>query len=318
MLAWRPRSVWELIRESVREWKADGAPSMGAALAFYSLLSLAPLLMLVIMVSGMVVGKEAAQAALLSELGGLLGDAGADAVRRLLETAAGEREGPLAALAGLAVLLVGATTVFAELRANLDRIWDCKAPETRGLWSVVKARLLSFGLVVAIGFLLLVSLAVSGALSALGEHLGGGVASAALLRTVESVASFAVLTAAFAAIYKLLPSIRLAWRDVWVGAAVNAALFSIGKVAIGLYLGKSAVASSYGAAGTLVVVIVWVYWCAQIFFLGAEFTKGYAARHGSKQAEEGLLLQPDDEEDEVALARRIVRARAPAEITRPG
>jgi membrane protein len=288
---------------------------MGAALAFYTLLTLAPLVMLVIMVAGMVIGKDEAQAVLLTELSGLLGDTGAEGVRHVLEAAAGEKEGPIAAIIGMAVLLIGSTTVFAELKVDLDRIWDYKAPPTSGIWALIKARLLSFGLVVTIGFLLLVSLAVSGAISAVSDHLSGGLLSAALLRVLEFSASFVVLTIAFAAIYKLLPSIPLAWRDVWVGGAVNAVLFTLGKFLIGLYLGKTAVASSYGAAGTLVVVIVWVYWCAQIFFLGAEFTKAYAARHGSKRGE-GLLQAGDgDEEDAIALAHRVVRARSPGEIT---
>jgi len=315
MIAWHPNVLWDLIRESVSEWKSDGAPSMGAALAFYTLLSLAPLVMLVILIAGMVIGEQQAQAALFSELNGLLGDAGAEGVRGVLQAASRDREGPLAAMASLVVLAIGATTVFAELKTDLDRIWDYKAPPSSSVWSFVKARLLSFGLVVSIGFLLLVSLAVSGVISALGDQLRGGVISEALLHVIELVASFAVLTVAFAAIYKLLPSIPLAWRDVWVGAAVNALLFSVGKLAIGLYLGKSAVASSYGSAGTLVVVIIWVYWCAQIFFLGAEFTKAFAARHGSKQGQDILPPEPQHE-DEVALARRIVRARAPSEITR--
>lgn len=312
MIASYARTFWSLLKESAREWKEDGAPSMGAALAFYTLLSLGPLVLLVIMIAGMVIGKDQAQAVLLGELSGLLGDAGSEGVRHVLEAAAGEKEGPLAAIIGMAVLLFGATTVFAELKVDLDRIWDYKGPPTRGIWALVKARLLSFGLVVAIGFLLLVSLAVSGVITAVSGHLSGGIASVALLRTMEFTASFVVLTLAFASIYKLLPSIPLAWRDVWVGGAVNAVLFTLGKFLIGLYLGKTAVASSYGAAGTLVVVIVWVYWCAQIFFLGAEFTKAFAALHGSRQGE-GLLQS--DEEDEVALARRIVRARGPAEIT---
>lgn len=312
----RPRVLWDLMKESVVQWKADGAPSMGAALAFYTLLSLAPLIMLVILVAGMVIGQDAARTVLFSELSGLLGETGAEGVRHVLEAAAGEKEGPLAAAAGFAVLLIGATTVFAELKSDLDRIWGYKAPPTSGIWQVVKARLLSFGLVVAIGFLLLVSLAVSGVITVISDHLSGGIASAALLRLLEFSASFLVLTLAFAAIYKLLPSIPLAWRDVWVGGAVNAVLFTLGKFLIGLYLGKTAVASSYGAAGTLVVVIVWVYWCAQIFFLGAEFTKAFAARHGSKQAEQDLLMS--DEDGTVALARRIVRAREPAEITGAG
>jgi len=310
-------TAWELLRETVSQWKADGAPSMGAALAFYTLLSLAPLVMLVIMLAGMVIGQDAARVALLSELSGLLGDAGAEAVRGVLEAASRDRDGPLAALASLVILAIGATTVFAELKTDLDHIWDYKAPPSNGLWSFLKARLLSFGLVCTVGFLLLVSLAVSGVLSAVSDRLSDGLLSATLLYVLEMAASFVVLTGAFAAIYKLLPSIPLAWRDVWVGAAVTAVLFSLGKLAIGLYLGKSAVASSYGAAGTLVVVIVWVYWCAQIFFLGAEFTKAFAARRGSKQGQ--VVLEADaKEEDEVALARRIVRARAPAEITRAG
>ncbi len=277
-----PAQLWRLLQQAASGWVDDGAPSMGAALAFYTLLSMAPLLVLVITLSGLVVGREAAQALLFGQLHGLLGETGAQGVKSVLDAAHGEKDGLLAAGIGLAVLLLGATSVFAELKTDLDRIWDYKAPPEGSVVKFLRARLLSFGVVVAVGFLLLVSLAVSGVIAAIGKQLSEGAISAVLLQALDVGGSFIIITGLFAAIYKLLPSVDIAWADVWVGAAVTSLLFVFGKLLIGLYIGHSAVASSYGAAGTLVVVILWVYYCAQIFFLGAEFTKAWAT-HRAKQ-----------------------------------
>jgi membrane protein len=309
------RSFADLFARAFKGWSADSAPSMGAALAFYTLFSLAPLLVLVIAIAGLVIGHDAAQELVLAQVSGLLGDTGAQGVKSVLDATSTQKDSLVATAVSIATLAVGATTVFAELRDDLDRIWHCDAPKAGGLWSMVRARFLSFGMVVAIGFLLLVSLVVSAALSYLGNLLGG--AGEGTMHAVELAVSVAVTTGLFALTFKVLPTARIAWKDVWLGSLVTAALFSIGKSLIGLYLGKSAVASSYGAAGTLVVVIVWVYYSAQIFFYGAEFTREFARRSGSHRSPQAANSEfAREDEAMVDRARRIVKGKDPA-VARP-
>lgn len=311
MKALSPRHILDLTRRAFKGWSDDGANSMGAALAFYTLLSMAPLLVLVITLAGFFIGRDQAQEVLMTQLSGLLGDTGADGVRTVLKAADNEEGGAIAAVISLFTLLIGATTVFAELKTDLDRIWKTKPAKSSGAWKFVRARLLSFGLVVTIGFLLLVSLAVSAALSYIGTRMFGG--AEAVMYVLDFLGSIVVMTLLFAAVYKVLPSERIAWRDVWVGAAVTALLFWIGKLLIGLYLGRSSVASSFGTAGTLVVTIVWVYYSAQIFFLGAEFTREYAHSHGTRSL--GMDAANSDyareDEDMLARARKIVKGKDP-------
>jgi membrane protein len=279
------RALFDLSRQAVVSWKADYAPSMGAALAYYTVFSVAPLLLIVISVAGLVFGEEAARGEIFAQLAGLMGRQGALAVQGMLEAVNKPREGVIATVIGVVLLLIGATTVFGELQDAMDRIWRAPARDASGgVWSMVRVRLLSFSMVMGIGFLLMVSLVVSAALAALGKWwapvFGGW---AALAQAANFVFSFAMVTAVFAMIYKLMPRVQVQWRDVWVGAGVTALLFAIGKHLIGLYIGKSSVASGYGAAGSLVVVLVWVYYSAQIFLLGAEFTWVYAHKFGSLQ-----------------------------------
>lgn len=268
-----------LVRESFRNWGKDDAAGMGAALAFYTLFSMAPLLLLVIAVAGLVIGEDTARGLIDNQLTALLGEKGAGAVAAVLKAADNRTEGFVAAAVSLATLVLGATSVFAELRKDLDRIWKHEAVETSGVWNNVRARVFSFGLVLTIGFLLMVSLVLSATVSALGTYLAGGFP--VILRGLDFVVSSIVIGGLFAMIYKILPSGRIEWSDVWIGAGVTSLLFWIGKWLIGLYLAKSAVASPFGAAGTLVVVILWVYYSAQIFFFGAEFTRVFAIRRGS-------------------------------------
>jgi len=281
------RSLWTLLRQTVSAWSEDDAPSMGAALAYYSLFSIAPLLVIVIAVTGLVFGEEVARRDVFAELADLMGPDNAVAVQGLLEQAARPSEGLLAAAVGFGVLLVGATTVFAELQNSLDRIWRAPPADTsRGLWIFLRARLLSFGLILGIGFLLIVSLVVSAALSALGKWWAPMLEGWQVLARVLDIAiSFGVLTVAFAMIYKFMPRVRIPWRDVWVGAAVTALLFTIGKLAIGAYIGRTEVASQFGAAASLAVLLLWVYYAAQVFLMGAEFTRVYAHMHGSRSGE---------------------------------
>ncbi|MCW7538451.1 YihY/virulence factor BrkB family protein [Aquabacterium sp. A7-Y] len=266
----------------------DNASSMGAALAYYTVFSMAPLLVIVISVAGLVFGEEAARGELMSELQGLLGQDGAHAIEGLLESANKPVTSTLATIGSLAALLIGATTVFAELQNALDRIW--RVPETAlagGIWGFLRSRVLSFGIILGFGFLLLVSLIASAALAALGKWWGPMMGAWEAVATVLNfILSFAVITAFFAMIYKFMPRLHIHWRDVVVGAVVTALLFTVGKTLIGLYIGKSGVASGFGAAASLVVLLVWVYYSAQIFLLGAEFTSVYAHTHGSLKGQE--------------------------------
>jgi membrane protein len=279
MKSYSLRHAVPLIKESFVNWSKDDASGMGAALAFYTLFSMAPLLLMVIAVAGIVIGADTARGLIDAQLTSLLGEKGAGAVQAVLKAADSREEGLIAAAVSFGTLVLGATTVFAELRKDLDKIWKHETKSVSGIWNTISARLFSFGLVLTIGFLLMVSLAMSAAVSVLGQYVAG--AFPFVLRGLEFLVSFVVITGLFAMIYKILPSGRIEWGDVWVGAAVTSLLFYIGKYLIGLYIGKSSVASPFGAAGTLVVVIVWVYYSAQIFFLGAEFTKAYALLRGS-------------------------------------
>lgn len=281
----RIRDVWDLVKETATKWSEDRAPSMGAALAYYTMFSIAPLLLIVISIAGLLFGTEAAHGELSAQLEGLMGERGARAVEGLVESASQPDKSILATILGVAVLLVGATTVFAELRGSLDRIWD--APETEessGIWYLLRTRLLSFGMILGIGFLLIVSLVFSAVLAALEKWWSPAFVGFEVVAQVVNVVVGFVLTAlAFAMIYKLMPRVTIAWRDVAIGASITALLFTLGKYLIGLYLGRSTVASGFGAAGSLAVMLAWVYYSAQIFLLGAEFTAVYSLRHGSRR-----------------------------------
>ena len=277
-------SLWQLVRKSISAWSDDYASSMGAALAYYTLFSLAPLLLLVIAVAGVAFGAEAARGQIVAQLGGLIGQEGAVAVQGLLKSASEPAKGTMAAVIGVVTLIIGATSIFAELQSDLDRIW--RAPEVvkpAGLWGMLRTRFLSFGLIVSIGFLLLVSLVVSAALTAAGTWwgywFGGWVIT---LQIVNQIVGLGFVTILFALMYRILPSVRVGWQDVWYGALATGVLFTIGKFAIGMYLGKAGVASGFGAAGSIVALLVWVFYSSQIFLLGAEFTWLYAHNHGSR------------------------------------
>jgi membrane protein len=275
------RDIWSLIRESISEWIADSASRKGAALAFYTVFSLAPLLILAISIAGMFFGEEAARGEIVAQMRELLGPDGARAVQAVIQNAAQPEAGLWATLIGIGTLLLGATTALAELKDDLDEIWEAPPERIRGFWYLVRKRLLSVGMILALGFLLLVSLVLSAVSAALSRYWGVGEATSILLQLVNFAFSFVLVTALFAMIYKILPAVRIAWRDVIIGAVITALLFSIGKLLIGIYLGNSAIASTYGAAGSVVLVLVWVYYSTQIFLLGAEFTKVYAFRFGS-------------------------------------
>lgn len=277
------RPYLDMSKQAASAWVDDRASSMGAALSYYTVFSIAPLLLIVISVAGLVFGREAAEGAIVAQLSGLLGQRGATLIQEALRSVSAPKQGVINTVIGLVLVLAGATTVFGELQDDLNRIWKApRGPAPSGIWGWVRARLLSVGMILAIGFLLLVSLAASAAISALGSWSFGWLAHwEALAHAIDILFSYAVGTALFAMIYRFMPQVHIRWHDVWIGAAVTGLLFAIGKSLIGLYIGKSAVASGFGAAGSLAVLLVWVYYSAQIFLLGAEFTWVYANQFGS-------------------------------------
>jgi membrane protein len=275
------KELFSLCKKAVVAWSDDFAPSMGAAISYYTLFSLAPLLVIVIAVAGALFGREAVQGEIVGQLSGLIGREAAIAVQGLIRSASEPGKGLVAGLIGVGVLIVGATTVFAELQNDLDKIWRVKTSEAGGaMRQLVRARMMSFGLILGVGFLLAVSLVLTAAITAFGDFWARWfVGAEALLQLLNTVIGFCLITSLFALIYKALPSVLIPWRDVWVGAALTSLLFSVGKYLIGLYLGTAAVTSSFGAAGALVAIVVWVYYSAQIFLLGAEFTHEYSRLH---------------------------------------
>jgi len=310
-----PRAFADLVIRTFQGWRDDDASGMGAALAFYTLFSLAPLLLVVLAVAGFLFDRSQAQDVLIQQIAQLVGERPAQGIETLLQSASDPFAAKKSAVLGILTLFLGATTVFAELRKDLNQIWRCKVARASGIWGFLRTRVLSFGLVLSMGFLLLVSLAVSAVLSVLGDLMLPG--SALVARAAEFVTSLAVLTLLFAMIYKWRPNRRIAWRDVWVGAAVTSLLFWAGKYAIGLYIAKSSVASGLGAAGTVVVIIAWVYHSSLIFFFGAEFTREYALMLGSKQGSLDLATPhahgaaANDEGDLIDRARAIVKGTDP-------
>jgi membrane protein len=267
-----------LVKQAGAAWIKDRAPTMGAALAFYSAFALAPLLIIVIALGHALWGMDAARRMIADQLADLVGGPAAEAIQALLHAAQQTPNGALATTVGIVTMLVGVTTLLVELQDDLDLIW--KAPKRSGnsLLSLLRARILSLAMILAIAFLLLISLIVTGALAALGTYFGSYFPGPALLflHLSNLLFSLAGETVLFAMLYKWLPNVRIAWKDVWIGALITTILFSVGRAAIGLYLGRSAAASAYGAAGTLVVLLLWLYYSAQVFLLGAEFTCVYA------------------------------------------
>ena len=306
------RNMFRLSKKAINAWLDDFAPSMGAAISYYTVFSLAPLLVIVIAVAGAIFGREAVTGQITAQLAGLIGKDGSLLVQGLVASASDTDRGLIAGGISLVVLLVGATTVFAELQSALDRIWHVpERDKPSGIWAVMRARLLSFGLILGLAFLLTVSLAVGAATAALGSWVSGMIpGSAALLYSINLAISLVFTTVLFAMIFKLMPTTPVAWRDVGVGACVTAVLFEVGKLLIGLYIGKSGITESFQAAGSLVVLLAWVYYAAQIFLLGAEFTKVYADEHGSISAARAM--------DATQVAAEIAETGVPTEPAAPG
>jgi membrane protein len=276
-------AAWEMLKDTVLAFINDEALSRGAAIAFYTVTSIAPVLLIVIAIAGLAFGQDAAQNAIITQLSGLMGRQPAEVLQTAVASAARKSSGIMATIIGLVTLMVTASGVFGEMQTALNVIWKAK-PTGTTVSRLIRARAASLGLVAAMGFLLMVSLVVSTALTAFGNYLDSILPFGKVILTVLNVVvSLMLISFLFAAIYKVLPDRNLEWRDVAVGAFVTAILFTVGKSLISWYIGSSAVASSFGAAGALIVLLMWVYYSAQIFLLGAEFTKIYANRHGSRR-----------------------------------
>lgn len=317
------REWWPLVKTAASAWVDDYAPSMGAALSYYSVFSLAPLLLIVISIAGLVFGQEAVRGELFGQLQGLVGTEGSKAIEGLLASVSKPAEGVASTLLGVGLLLVGATTVFGELQDALDRIWRAPVRDrSGGLWGLVRARLLSFGMILGIAFLLMVSLVLSAAIAAVGKWWSGAFGGwEVLARVVDLTIGFALTTGVFAMIYKTMPRVSVQWHDVWLGAAVTSVLFTVGRFLIGLYIGKSSVASGFGAAGSLIVVFVWVYYSAQIFLIGAEFTWVYAKTFGSMRtlagpadAKSAAVIPSSTSDEPPVVAAAVPATRGPATL----
>ncbi|MGH7845546.1 MAG: YihY/virulence factor BrkB family protein [Candidatus Binatia bacterium] len=294
-----PRTLWNLLKKTFTQWSEDKPFQLGAALAYYTLFSLAPLLLVAIAVAGLAFGREAAQNQILGAIGDIVGIQSGRAIQAMIESAGEERHsGLFATFLGMTLLLIGAGGVVGQLQDSLNTIWGVVPKGGRFWWEFIKDRFVSFSMVLGVGFLLLVSLVVSAALTAVTQIMTGWLPRvAAMMYFLDLAVSFAFITFLFALIYKFIPDVRIAWKDVWIGAAMTSFLFSLGKLLIGFYLARSTVTSIYGAAGSLVTLLLWVYYSSLIFFFGAEFTQVYASEFGS-----GVL--PTEKAKSVALQRR--------------
>ncbi|MFN8498322.1 MAG: YihY/virulence factor BrkB family protein [Anaerolineae bacterium] len=299
--------IFGLLKDTFSEFSEDKAPRLGASLAYYTVFSLAPLLVIAIGIAGVVFGAQAAQGQIMNAIGGLVGEQGAEGIQAMVAGASRQPSGGIiATIIGLVALLFGASGVFGALQDSLNTMWEVQPKPGRGILGMIKDRFFSFSMVLGTGFLLLVSLIISAGLSAVGAWLGNALPGGeALWQVINFIVSLAVITVIFALLFKYIPDAKIAWRDVWVGAFITALLFTIGKFAIGLYLGHSAFGSSYGAAGSLLVLLLWVYYSAQILFFGAEFTQVYANQYGSHVAPEpGAVPLTEEARAEQGMPRK--------------
>ena len=277
------KTIFGLLKETVAEWNKDKASRLAAALAYYTIFSLAPLLIIVIAIIGAVFGEDAAKGEIVGQIQGLVGKEGAEFIETAIASANQPTAGTLASITSIVVLLFGASGLFAQLQDALNTIWEVQPKPGRGVVGIIRDRFLSFTMVLGVGFLLLVSLVISAVLSGMVNVLGNALPGLGFLwQIVNFVLAFAVTTVLFGLIYKVLPDVKIAWSDVWIGAIITSLLFSIGRFLLGLYLGNSGFGSTYGAAGSVVIILAWVYYAAQILFFGAEFTQVYARRYGSR------------------------------------
>lgn len=313
-----PRALFELLKETYNDWSEDKASRLAAALAYYTAFSVAPLLLITIAIAGLVFGREAAQGQVYAQLEGLLGSGAASAIQTGIAQSGQTGAGTISAIIGIATLIWSASNVFAQLQEALNTVWEVQPDPNAGILATLKRRFLSMTMVLGIGFLLLVSLVLSAAISAVGNFFGNLLPGGAILwQAVNFLLSLALITLLFAAIYKILPDATVDWGDVWIGAVVTALLFTVGKLLIGLYLGHASVGSTFGAAGSLLVFLVWVYYSAQILFFGAEFTQVYARRYGSRIVPaEGAVSVSEEARAKEGIPHRETVERAAARQSR--
>jgi membrane protein len=294
------RRVWALLKDTATAWSEDKVPRHGAALAYYTVFSIVPLLVVVIAIIGLLFGREATESYILDQIADVIGPQSAEALKDMLQRANQPSTGIVATVTAIVTLLLGASGVFGQLQDSLNSIWGVRPKEGRGIWGIIKDRFISFSALLGTAFLLLVSLVISAGLAAIGQWFGGWLpAPEVALHFLEFLLSFALITGLFAMMFKLLPDARVAWSDVWIGAGLTALLFTVGKFALGLYLGKSDIGSAYGAAGSLVILLVWVYYSAQIVLFGAEFTQVYASAVGRQISpdEDATVANPKKAQD---------------------
>jgi membrane protein len=282
-LLFRPRQFFALLKLTFIQWSDDNALRMGAALAYYTLFSLAPLLVIAIAIAGVVFGAQAVQGQVTGQIQGLIGEDSAKAIQTMIQSAHKPTHSAIAAVIGALLLLVGASGVFTEMQDALNSIWHVNLDKNKGTWNFLKSHFLSMGMVLGIGFLLLVSLLLSTVLALVAKYLQGVLPiSPILLHAIDLLCSLLFITVLFAMIFKWLPDAEIAWNDVWVGAGITSLLFTVGKFVIGFYIGKSVLASAYGPAGSLVIVVAWLYYAALLLYFGAEFTRVYTTQLGSQ------------------------------------
>jgi membrane protein len=308
------RNAARLLKVSASEWSNDKAPRLGASLSYYTIFSLAPDNVLVVAVAGMALGEQAAQGKIVEQLSGLVGPDAAKAIQAMLVKASHRGSGIVATVVGLATLIVGATGVMIELQDALNTVWKVVAKPGRGIKGIIRDRMLSFGIVLGFGFLLLVSLVLSAAVSLLDSWIGALIPGWVIAGYILNYGiSLGLVTVVLAAIFKILPDVKIAWRDVWVGALVTSVLFHIGKFGISLYIGKASVGSTFGAAGSLAVLLVWIYYSSQIVLFGAEFTRVYANEYGSRVvADDNAIPAPETPLARAALEKQLKKGEVPA------
>ena len=283
--SWKPKFIFQMLKATYKEWSNDQVPRMGAALSYYTIFSIAPLLVIAIAIAGFVFGEKAVQGQIMNEITGLVGAESARAVQTMIQSAHKPAHGVIATIIGVVLLLLGASGVFSEMQTALNLIWKVDVNAKTGIWNMIRQRFLSFGMVLGIGFLLLVSLMLSAALAATSKYLEGYLhVPAAVFNVFDFVFSLFVIAGLMAMIFKLLPDVKIPWSDVWIGGIVTAVLFTIGKFLIGFYIGKSITMSAYGAAGSVVIILAWIYYSAQLLYFGAEFTYVYSNQCGSQCA----------------------------------
>ncbi|HYC93005.1 MAG TPA: YihY/virulence factor BrkB family protein [Thermoanaerobaculia bacterium] len=271
----------QVLKETFKEFGEDKVPRLGAALAYYTIFSIGPLLLIAVAMAGIFFGEEAAQGKISAELGKVLGPQMAESLEKMVQAAAKPKSGTVATIVGVITLMLGASGVFGQLKDALNTIWNVEPKKAGGIMGFVRERFLSMAMVLGIGFLLLITLVLDAAISAMGGLVEQYVGGEAVAHALQLALSFVIAIVLFACIFRILPDLKIAWHDVWFGAVFTALLFVVGKWGLGVYLGKAAPGSAYGAAGSLVILLIWVYWSAQILFLGAEFTQVYARTFGS-------------------------------------